>query len=412
MAKLKYALVGAGRRGMSRIKNASRMSDWYEIVAVCDMNPDVASSFAKEYGARAYTSVRELIDKEDLDVVDVNTPLAAHHAVSGFFAGAGLNVITTCPTALTVPTGDLMFDAARKGGAKFELCETIYRQPNNRFVAEVVKSGAIGDVIRVYGMFVEALYHGLALIRLLVGSDPTSFRTISYSHPVMEFPDQRSGAVRHTAEDWHTALVDFANGAMAIQVYSNIIHARGLGRQKGRFSQVDGTEGAIHEEEVLVVPPENVETGAAAETYPFKRVTAQIGGETVLQRIEAELPNRTIVWDNPLKELPIPEGEYRECEQLWTFAEAVNTGGDPEYGNDLARQDLEMSIAVLESARLGGERVNLPITGLTPTEAKMHDDFKKEFGLPVEDMDGLIDVFYPQTFSMIDLLPGKSQGGG
>ncbi len=66
MAKLKYALVGAGRRGISRIRNAARMSDWYEIVAVCDMNPDVASSFAKQYGARGYTSVRELVDKEDL----------------------------------------------------------------------------------------------------------------------------------------------------------------------------------------------------------------------------------------------------------------------------------------------------------------------------------------------------------
>ena len=37
----------------------------------------------------------------------------------------------------------------------------------------------------------------------------------------------------------------------------------------------------------------------------------------------------------------------------------------------------------------------------------MHRDFEDEFGLPIEDMDGLLDVFFPQTFSMIDLLPGQ-----
>ena len=136
-------------------------------------------------------------------------------------------------------------------------------------------------------------------------------------------------------------------------------------------------------------------------------MTKGVDGETVLQHIEAELPGRTVVWENPLSHLPVPEGLYREVEQLWTFADAVSSNTDPEYSNELARQDVEITVATLESARLDGARVRLPLNGLTPTEAKMHRDFEDEFGLPIEDMDGLLDVFYPQTFSMIDLLPGQ-----
>ena len=271
----------------------------------------------------------------------------------------------------------------------------------------MIRSGAIGDVIRVYGVFVEGLYHGLATIRQFIGSEPVSFRTIGYSHPVTEFPDQRSGAVRHSAEDWHAAFADFKNGAMAVQIYSNVIHARALGRDKGGFTQIDGTAGAIFNEAISVVPAENMESGAKADSFPFRRVTKEVDGETVLQRIEAELPGRTVVWENPLSDLPVPEGLYREVEQLWTFAEAVHNNAEPEYSNELARQDVEISVATLESARLGGAKVHLPLTGLTPTEAKMHKDFMDEFGLPIEDMDGLLDVFFPQTFSMIDLLPGQ-----
>ena len=407
MKRLNYALIGAGRRGAARLQAVEKLQDTYNVVAVCDMNVDRADSFAKQFGARSYTNVRELLDKEDLIVADVNTPVAAHHPVSAFFAEAGVNVISTCPTALTLPTADMMIAAANRGGVKLEICETIYRQPDNRFTYEVIESGAIGDVIRVYGVFVEGLYHGLATIRHFIGSEPTSFRTIGYSHPVTEFPDQRSGAVRHSAEDWHAAFADFKNGAMAVQIYSNVIHARALGRDKGGFTQIDGTAGAIFNEAISVVPAENMESGAKADSFPFRRVTKEVDGETVLQRIEAELPGRTVVWENPLSDLPVPEGLYREVEQLWTFAEAVHNNAEPEYSNELARQDVEISVATLESARLDGARVHLPLTDLTPTEAKMHKDFKDEFGLPIEDMDGLLEVFFPQTFSMIDLLPGQ-----
>ena len=39
MSRLKYALIGYGRRGRSHIETAAALKETFEIVAVCDAHP-------------------------------------------------------------------------------------------------------------------------------------------------------------------------------------------------------------------------------------------------------------------------------------------------------------------------------------------------------------------------------------
>ena len=73
--KLKLALIGLGRRGRSsHLPIYPRMNEVFDFVAVCDKDEEVLREVATEYGVNAYTSVRDLVDGEELDVVDVVVP--------------------------------------------------------------------------------------------------------------------------------------------------------------------------------------------------------------------------------------------------------------------------------------------------------------------------------------------------
>jgi len=52
-----------------------------------------AAGVAQEYGARGYTSLRELVAQERPDAAVVTVPADAHHAVVWFLAERGVHVL-------------------------------------------------------------------------------------------------------------------------------------------------------------------------------------------------------------------------------------------------------------------------------------------------------------------------------
>ena len=57
MSKLNIALVGAGRRGGTHLPVIAKLKDVYNLVAICDIDEQIAIRFAKQYGANPYTNV-------------------------------------------------------------------------------------------------------------------------------------------------------------------------------------------------------------------------------------------------------------------------------------------------------------------------------------------------------------------
>ena len=108
MSKLNIALVGAGRRGGgAHLPVIAKLKDIYNLVAICDIDEETATRYAKQYGATPYTNVRDLVAQEKLDVVDITVPGVAHHAIACFMADAGVHILCETPIAVTLPTADL-----------------------------------------------------------------------------------------------------------------------------------------------------------------------------------------------------------------------------------------------------------------------------------------------------------------
>lgn len=395
MAILNLALVGAGRRGAgAHLPVIPMLADTYRLVAICDIDEAVAKQYAEEYGATAYTSLRAMVAKEDIDVVDVTVPGRAHHAVCVFLAREGKHVLCETPIAPTMLLADMMIDAAAEHGTVLEIAENYYRVPVERFMSEVISQGVIGDVSRIYRIFHEGGYHGMSMLRIRAGGDPTSILGVAHETPVAPHTDRMKR--HHTSERWSMGYLDFDNGATAIMMYSNVIHARSLGRKVNAMAQIHGTEGAIIEDAVHVVPAGEMESGAVATAYKPTRVMGSVDGVEVVKSIVLELPGRTVGWDNPLAHLPIREGQIPVADELLSVAEAAASGEAPEYGAAAGRLDQEMNLAMSESSRMNRTPVTFPLSEPTSGEIRAHASYQETYGVAVDDIDGLLDVYFPR----------------
>ena len=173
MSKLNIALVGAGRRGGgAHLPVIAKLKDIYNLVAICDIDEEVATHYAKQYGATPYTNVRNLVAGEQLDVVDITAPGVAHHAIACFMADAGVHILCETPITVTLPTADLMIEHAKANNVKLEIAENYYRVPRERFLSKVIEADVIGEVARIYRIFYEGGHHGMSMLRLRAGGEP------------------------------------------------------------------------------------------------------------------------------------------------------------------------------------------------------------------------------------------------
>jgi predicted dehydrogenase len=396
--KLKLALIGVGRRGRrSHLSVYPKLNHVYEFVAVCDKDETVLREVGEEYGVNTYTRVQDMVAQEKLDVVDVVVPGDAHHAVCCFLADAGINMIVETPIAPTRAMADLMIEAAQRNKVKLEVAENYHRTANSRFIAKVIEAGVIGAVGRIYRIFYEGGYHGMSMLRLLAGSPPKSILGITHVIPVVPIVDRMLR--RHTQEDWKTSYLDFENGAAAIMIYSNVIHARSLGRKAVGISQIDGTQGTIIDNTVYYTLPADYESGAVATPYQPQYITREGNGAPILDRIVLELPDQTIAWENPYADWGVGEGKglgVDMADQLMSIANAVLNNTDPTYGAAAARLDQEMSLAASESALLNKQPLFFPLRTPSQAEEGLHERFKAAYGYAYDQVEPLLDVWYPR----------------
>ena len=147
MAKLRYAVVGAGGIGRHHAEVASRLEE-YELVAVADVVEERARELASRFNARAYANYVEMLEREQLDVVSVCTPHPAHAEVAIEAMKRGVNVLTEKPMAATVSQCLAMIGEARKRGVKLGVVFQNRFEPRIRKAKRMVDAGELGDVYR------------------------------------------------------------------------------------------------------------------------------------------------------------------------------------------------------------------------------------------------------------------------
>ena len=113
-------LIGCGFIASEKhLPALAKLSDRIELVAFCDLIEERARKAAEQYGvegAGVYTDHRELLKREDIDVVYVLTQNSAHCALTVDALRAGKNVLCEKPMAISSEEAFLMCEEAEKSG--------------------------------------------------------------------------------------------------------------------------------------------------------------------------------------------------------------------------------------------------------------------------------------------------------
>lgn len=146
---LKVGVIGAGHIGRTH-STVYRGDPLAEYVAVCDVVPEKAEAFAREFGVRAYTSVEEMLRRESLDLVSVTTAGTEnggdHYAPALQAIRAGKAVLCEKPLSNEIGRARELVAAARERGTYLGV------NLNHRFTPvaargkKYVDDGALGEL--------------------------------------------------------------------------------------------------------------------------------------------------------------------------------------------------------------------------------------------------------------------------
>jgi len=150
LSKVRWGLIGCGDISRKRVAPALRDSQQCELIAVCRAKPELAESFAREFGARRwYSEWPQLLLDHEIDAVYVATPVHLHAEQTIAAAEAGKHVLCEKPMALDVADCDRMIAACRINNVKLGVAYYRHFYPVVRRMKELVDAGELGVPIIV-----------------------------------------------------------------------------------------------------------------------------------------------------------------------------------------------------------------------------------------------------------------------
>lgn len=247
MAKIKVGIVGCGFiANRKHLPMLAQHAD-VEVVAFCDIIKERAVASAKQFGApdaKVYLDYREVIAREDIDVVHVCTPNSSHSEITVAALNSGKHVMCEKPMAINSAEAKAMLDAAKATGKKLTIGYQNRFRSDSQFIKGICDKGELGDIylgkafatrrrgVPIWGVFMnKALQGGGPLIDLGTHALDLTLWMMNNYEPVsalgstynkigkMGSPANGMGAWNpdeYEVEDSAFGMVKFANGATVI----------------------------------------------------------------------------------------------------------------------------------------------------------------------------------------------------
>ena len=229
---MKYALIGCGRISPNHLAAAKENN--LEIAAICDIRKsnmeDKRIKFDLPSSAREYTDYREMLDREQPQLVAIATESGKHAQIALDCMEAGCNVIIEKPIALSLADADRIIAKGREKQVKVCACHQNRFNKSIQKIREALEKGRFGKLFygtahirwnRSYEYYARAKWrgtweqdggalmnqciHNIDLLRWMMGDEIEEV----YGVTRQRFHDYLE------AEDVGMAVVQFKNGAVA-----------------------------------------------------------------------------------------------------------------------------------------------------------------------------------------------------
>lgn len=237
---IRVAIVGTGSISQEHIKGYLEFPERCKIVALVDIYPEKAEEKKQRFklnGADVYNDHKDILNREDIDLIDICTPPYVHAYIAVNSLNAGKNVLVEKPMAASLEECDKILEAAERNKKLLSVVA------QNRFRTAFMKlkntldAGLIGDVVHAqvdsfwwrghsyYDLWWRGTWEkeggGCTLNHAVHHIDMTAW--------MMGMPEEVQAIMSNTShdnaevEDISIALLKYKNGALG-QITSSVVH--------------------------------------------------------------------------------------------------------------------------------------------------------------------------------------------
>jgi predicted dehydrogenase len=151
--KLNIALIGTKFMGKTHSNGLRQVSKFFDLPTepvmkvLCGRDPGETKAAAAKMGWEEHsTNWKEVLARDDIDIVDIATPGDLHKPMAIAAAKAGKHVICEKPLANTAKESEAMLAAVKKAGVK-HMCGFSYRfAPAVATIKKMVRTGDLGEI--------------------------------------------------------------------------------------------------------------------------------------------------------------------------------------------------------------------------------------------------------------------------
>ena len=123
-----------------------------KLTAVCDIREEAAKNFAKTANVPSvYTDFEKMLNKEDIDAVDICTIHDQHRDQTIIAAELGKNILLEKPMACSMNDCRDMVKATEKAGVTYMIAQVLRYLPSSQGVVRLMENGEIGSIHAVRG---------------------------------------------------------------------------------------------------------------------------------------------------------------------------------------------------------------------------------------------------------------------
>ena len=160
--RLNIGIVGYGFMGRTHSNAFRRVPNFFEVPyepvlkAICARNRTRAESFQQIWGYESIeTDWRRLIERKDIDVVDIASPNDTHAEIAIAAAQAGKAVLCEKPLGRNAAESRTIVEAAEKAGVPNMVWYNYRRVPAVTLAKELVNEGRLGRIFHYRAKFLQ-----------------------------------------------------------------------------------------------------------------------------------------------------------------------------------------------------------------------------------------------------------------
>ena len=142
---MNFGIIGYGTIGKTHAQVIESLAD-AKLAAIATRTPEKARMAGEKNGCAFYTDYREMLKRDDIDIVTICTPAVLHLPMALDAASAGKHCIVEKPIEINVERSERIIEAFDKRGLTLSVIFQHRFDPSSRLLKDTIDCGSFGKL--------------------------------------------------------------------------------------------------------------------------------------------------------------------------------------------------------------------------------------------------------------------------